>query len=80
MNKKEKEVFKKILATKVYIIVYNDPYEECSCGEGIDHKEIKGVASSREQAEVLINRYLKKIPYERTHFDIEEYNMDGELS
>jgi len=68
---------------KVYIIVYVDPYTHGECeGDccGTMDKEIKGVASTRPKAEELIARYLKRISYQREDFEIDEVELDGELS
>jgi len=50
-----------------------DPYET------YPSKEVKGVATSEESAEILIENLMKRIPYERKDFDIREFNLDGKL-
>jgi len=78
----EKAMWSKILGSKIYVVVYHDPYahSECSsCCCGAETTQVMGVATSREMAENLIESYQKRVNYDREDFEIEEFELDGEL-
>lgn len=47
--------------TKVYILIYRDPWEECECGIGIEgYPEILSIRFSKEKAEEYLKERIKK--------------------
>ena len=66
----EKVNWSKILGCKAYVVVYHGRQ-----GEDL----VMGVATSMEGAETLIKSYQKRVSYRREDFDIEEFELDGEL-
>jgi len=78
----EKVNWSKILGCKAYVVVYHDPYAHSECESGCCCAEtttVMGVATSMEGAETLIKSYQKRVSYRREDFDIEEFELDGEL-
>lgn len=78
----QEEVWTKLFQSKVYVVVHHDPYAHGECLDGCCGAEtttVMGVATSKEKAEELIGRKMKRISYRRTDFDIEEFDLNGEL-
>jgi hypothetical protein len=63
---------------KVFVVLYHDRWEHCECINdccGAETTEVKGVATSRELAEGIINNLLQRCGHERDEYEIQKEDL-----
>ena len=77
------QVWTKLFQTKIYVIVYHDPWAHCECPSGCccaETTNVEAVTTSKEKAEEWITNHLKVMTcYHRKDFDIEEITLNEGL-